>query len=104
MTLVLSFHNEQEQVDLLPPPGNLRLDFTLTHTCFGRSHVHSTGQLKHTRCSDGVPESDGGLRSVTRKKILHYHQMYINRPDPIAFIPVAVDTGMDRGVWRLLLT
>jgi hypothetical protein len=29
---------------------------------------------------------------VVRKKILHYHQLYINRPDPIDFLPVAVDT------------
>jgi hypothetical protein len=41
----------------------------------------------------GVPESDGVLRVVVRRKILHYHQLYINRPDPVAFIPVAVDTS-----------
>jgi hypothetical protein len=29
---------------------------------------------------------------VVRKKILHYRQLYINRPDPISFLPVAVDT------------
>jgi hypothetical protein len=29
---------------------------------------------------------------MTRKKILHYHQLYINRPDPIVFFPSAVDT------------
>jgi hypothetical protein len=29
---------------------------------------------------------------VARKKILHYRQLYINRPDPIAFLPAAVDT------------
>ncbi len=29
---------------------------------------------------------------MTRKKILHYHQLYINRPDPIVFLPVEVDT------------
>ena len=29
---------------------------------------------------------------MPRKKILHYHQLYINRPDPIAFLPTAVDT------------
>ncbi len=29
---------------------------------------------------------------MVRKKILHYHQLYINRPDPIAFLPAAVDT------------
>jgi hypothetical protein len=30
---------------------------------------------------------------VDRKKILHYHQLYLNRPDPIAFLPAAVDTA-----------
>ena len=39
-----------------------------------------------------IPELDGVLREVTRNKILHYHQLYINRPDPIEFLPVAVDT------------
>jgi hypothetical protein len=29
---------------------------------------------------------------VVRKKILHYHQLHINRPEPIAFLPVSVDT------------
>jgi hypothetical protein len=32
------------------------------------------------------------LREAARKKILHYRQLYINRPDPIAFLPAAVDT------------
>ena len=26
-------------------------------------------------------------------KIRHYRQLYINRPEPIAFMPVAVDTA-----------
>jgi hypothetical protein len=30
---------------------------------------------------------------VTRKKILHYRQLYIDRPKPISFMPVAVDTS-----------
>ena len=30
---------------------------------------------------------------MVRKKILHYHQLYLDRPDPIAFMPVAVDTS-----------
>jgi hypothetical protein len=81
-----------EQVDRLPPPRTLILDFTLTHTHYGRSHVYSIGQLTNTRCSDGAPESDGALRAVTRKKILHYHQMYIDRPEPFVFLPVTVDT------------
>jgi hypothetical protein len=30
---------------------------------------------------------------VVRKKIIHYHQLYIDRSEPIAFMPVAVDTS-----------
>jgi hypothetical protein len=30
---------------------------------------------------------------VARAKIRHYRQLYLNRPDPIAFMPVAVDTS-----------
>ncbi len=33
----------QEQTDHLPPPHTLILDFTLTHTRYGSSHVHTTG-------------------------------------------------------------
>ena len=84
----------QEQADCLPPPRTLILDFTLTHPRFGRSHVHPIGQLTNTRRSDGAPELDGALRAVARKKILHYRQLYIDRPEPIAFMPVAVDTSV----------
>jgi hypothetical protein len=82
----------QEQTDRLPPPRTLILDFTLTHTRYDSSHVHTTGQLTNTRCSDGSHEFDGDIREVTRKKILHYRRLYLNRPDPIVFLPVAVDT------------
>ncbi len=85
----------QEQTDRLPPPRTLILDFTLTHTRFGRSHVHSIEQLTNTRRSDGDPELYGALRAVTRKKIIHYRQLYVDRPEPIAFMPVAVDTAVD---------
>ena len=30
---------------------------------------------------------------MARKKILHYRQLYVDRPEPIAFMPVVVDTG-----------
>jgi len=30
---------------------------------------------------------------VARKKILHYRQLYVDRPEPIAFMSVPVDTG-----------
>jgi len=48
----------QEQVNLFPPPRTLILDFTLTHTRFGRSNLHPIGQRTHrgTRRSDGTPE------------------------------------------------
>jgi hypothetical protein len=42
---------------------------------------------------DGAPAPDGALKTVARAKIIHYRQLYLNRPDPIAFIPVAVDTS-----------
>ena len=29
---------------------------------------------------------------MSRTKILHYRQLYLNRPDPIAFLPAAADT------------
>ncbi len=53
-----------EQGDRLPPPRTLIMDFTLTHTRYGSSHV----------------------------KILHYRQLYLNRPDPIDFLPAAADS------------
>ena len=77
----------------LPPPRTLILDFTFTHTRFGRSHVFPIGQLTHTRRSDGAPESDGVLRVVVRTKIRHYRQLYINLPEPIAFMSIDVDTS-----------
>jgi hypothetical protein len=83
----------QEQADRLPPPRTLILDFMMTHPRYGRSHVNPTGQLTNTRRSDGTPEPDGVIKKVTRKKITHYRQMYIDRPDPIAFMPIAVDTS-----------
>jgi len=65
----------------------------MTHTRYGRSHVHPIGQLTNIRRSDGAPEPDGALKVVARKKIIHYRQQYIDRPEPIAFMPVAVDTS-----------
>ncbi len=48
--------------------------------------------MRDIRRSDGAPELDGALREVARTKILHYRQLYLNRPDPIAFLPAAADT------------
>ncbi len=49
-------------------------------------------KMTNTRCSDDTPELDGDLWEVDRKKILHYRQLYINRPEPIDFLPATVDT------------
>jgi hypothetical protein len=53
------------------------------------------GQLQNllTPALYGAPETDGSVQTVTRDKIRHYHQIYHNRPDPIAFIPVTVDNS-----------
>jgi hypothetical protein len=50
---------------------------------------HCSRKKKNGWC----PEPDGALKTVARAKIRHYRQLYINRPEPIAFMPVAVDTA-----------
>ncbi len=82
----------QTQANRLTPPRTLILDYTMTHIRFGRSHVHPMDQLTNTRSSDGDPDPDGVLKEVVRIKIRHYRNLHLNRPDPIAFIPLAVDT------------
>ena len=42
--------------------------------------------------SDGAPDPDGSLKTAVRIKIRHYHNLFLNRPDPIPFIPLTVDT------------
>jgi hypothetical protein len=81
------------ETDRLPPPRTLILDFTMTHTRYDRSLSNLNGQLTNTRRSDGAPEPDGDIKTVDRKKILHYRQLYVDRPDPIAFMPVTLDTS-----------
>ena len=82
----------QAQDNQLPPPRTLIMDFTMTHVRFGCSHLHPIGQLTHTRRSDGAPDPDGALKEAARIKIRHYRNLCLNRPDPIAFLPLAVDT------------
>ncbi len=55
--------------------------------------MHLSGQLTNIRRSDDAPEPDGALKVVARKKIIHYRQLYLDRPEPIVFMPVAVDTS-----------
>ncbi len=76
----------------LPPPHTLIMDYTMTHIRFGGSHLYPMVQLTNTRRSDGSPDPDPALKEVDRIKIRYYRNSYLNRPDPIAFIPLAVDT------------
>ena len=64
----------------------------MTHITFGCSHLYPMGQLTNTRRSDGVPDPDETFKEVPRIQIRHYRNLYSNRPDPIAFIPLTVDT------------
>ena len=58
----------------------------------------------HTRRSDGVPDPDGALQGAVRIKIRHYRNVYLNRRDPITFLPLVVDTSglIFDDFWRLL--
>ncbi len=68
------------------------MDYTMTHIRFGRSHFHPMDKLTNTRRSDGAPDPDVSLKDVVRIKIRHYRNLYLNRPDPIVFKPLVVDT------------
>ncbi len=71
----------------------ISLVFKLSLSRFIINVVFQRGQLTIIRRSDGAPEPDGALKVVSRKKIIHYRQLYIDRPEPIAFMPVPVDTS-----------
>jgi hypothetical protein len=82
----------QPQANRLPPPHTLIMDYTMTHVRFGCSHLYPMDQLTNTRRSDGPPDPDVDFKEVVRIKIRHYRNLYLNHPDPIAFIPLTVDT------------
>ena len=56
------------------------------------AHIFTLWVNLNTRLSDGDPDPDGDLKSTPRIKIRYYRNLYFNRPDPIAFVPLAVDT------------
>ena len=81
-------------VDKKGVPNELKalLGYTMTHVRFGSSHLHPMDQLTNTRRSDGAPDPDAAFKEVVRIKIRHYRNLYLNHPDPVTFIPLAVDT------------
>ena len=54
-------------------------------TPYGSTYSHKT------LTGDGVPQPDGDLKETVRIKIRHYRNVYLNRPDPIVFLPLTVD-------------
>jgi hypothetical protein len=64
----------QEQTECLSPSRTLIMDFTMTHTRFGRTILHPIGQLTHIRRSAGDPDPDAALQTVVRGKILYFRQ------------------------------
>ena len=64
----------------------------MTHIRFGCSTLYPMVQLTNTRRSDGAPDPDVTFKEVTRIKIRDYRNLYLNHPDPIALIPLVVDT------------
>ncbi len=43
--------------------------------------------------STGAPQPDGTLNKADIMKIRHYRQIYVNRSDPIVFLPITVSTS-----------
>ena len=69
--------------------GHTSGTLTMTHDRYGRSHLRDPiGQLTQTRHSDDAPKPDGALNDSVRSKIIHYHSLYLDRPEPIVFLPL----------------
>jgi len=89
------FYSDGNKHTPLSHPRTLILNFTMTHTRCGRTICTLLDNL----LTQGVkilllsPESDGDLQTVVRGKVLYYRQIYLNRPDPIVFMHVTVDTS-----------
>jgi hypothetical protein len=75
------------------PPRTLVMDVTMTHDRYGRTTQHTNGALTHRVSSTGAPQPDGALNKAVRKKIRYYRQVYVDRTDPIVFLPITVRTS-----------
>ena len=58
-----------------------------------RSHLYPNEKLSHTRHFDDAPHPNGYLKNTVRPKVLHYRRLYDDRPDPIVFIHLVVNTS-----------
>jgi hypothetical protein len=75
------------------PPRTLVMDVTMTHDRYGRTTQHTNGAFTHRVPSTGAPQPYGALNKAARMKIRNYRQIYVDRPDPIVFLPIAVSTS-----------
>jgi hypothetical protein len=82
-------HGEDDRL----PRRTLVVDVTMTHDRYGRTTQHTSGALIHRVSSIGAPQSDGSLNKAARMKIRHYRQIYVDRHDPIVFLPITVSTS-----------
>jgi hypothetical protein len=86
---VILTHGEDERI----PPHTLVTDVTMTHVRYGHTTERTNGALTHRVSSTGAPQSDGDLNKEVRMKIRHNRQIYVDKPDPIVFLPVTVSTS-----------
>jgi hypothetical protein len=82
-------HGEDDRI----PPRTLVIDVTMTHERYGRTTQHTNGTLTHRVPFTGTPQPDGVLNKEARLKIRHYRQIYADRPDPIVFLSISVNTS-----------
>jgi hypothetical protein len=75
------------------PPRALVMDVTMNHDRYGRTTQRTNGALTHRVSSNCVPHPDGTLNKTDRIKIRYYRQIYVDRSDPIVFLPVSVSTS-----------
>jgi hypothetical protein len=75
------------------PVRTLVMDVTMTHDRYGRTTQHTNGALTHRVSSTGAPQPDGTLNKEDRMKIRHYRQIYVDRFNPIVFLPITVSTA-----------
>ena len=85
---VILTHGEDERI----PPHTLVMDVTMTQVRYGRTTERTNGAFTHRVSSTGAPQSDGDLNKEVRMKIRHNRQIYVDKPDPIVFLPVSVST------------
>ena len=89
---IVVLQKTQEQPDRLPPPRTKMMDFTLTHTRFGLIKFAPYRTTYTHKAFRWCSWSRWCFLAVVRFKIRHYRQLYLNRPDPDVFLPMAVDT------------